>query len=610
MNSWKKIDECLETPWAPGNTDGYERGVLQPLNEYPRPQMVRSGWINLNGLWDYAVSPEQSDCPEVWEGQILVPYALETAASGVKKALLPEERLWYRREFSLPDGWEGRRILLNFEAVDWECRCLINGQDAGFHRGGYLPFSFDITEFLKEGENELILSVWDPTDAHWQQRGKQMLKPRGCFYTATSGIWQTVWMEALPLENHIEHLKMTPDVDKSVLNLSVRSRIEGHLRITVLEGETVIAEVRGSTEELFSLKLDSPRLWSPEDPYLYNLKVELTDGTGDTDGLDQVQSYFAMRKISRGIGSKGHPLFLLNDRPVFLHGPLDQGYWPESGMTPPSEEAILFDLEKTKAMGFNMSRKHIKVEPRRWYYHADRLGLMVIQDMISSNRVGAQDIMYFLFTHHRKDTTQSQYRSVGRAIKESRDDFERELFQMVDHLHNHPSIVIWCPFNEAWGQFDASRIGRAVKDRDSSRLMDEASGWNDQWGGDFLSRHTYVKKLKKPKKKDKRIFFISEYGGYNLQLPGHLWDEKHKFGYRSYKNREALAEAYESLIRDQIIPLVKAGLGGAVYTQISDVEIESNGFYSYDRKICKLEEELVNRLNKEIDNSFRGREEL
>jgi len=599
MESWKRKVERIETPWAE------TVGIESPFNEYPRPQLVRENWENLNGLWDYAVLPKNALTPESWEGKILVPYALETAASGVKRPLLPEERLWYRRSFRIPEGWNESRILLHFEAVDWQCTCIINGREAGRHTGGYVPFSFDITDLLREEENELILSVWDPTDRHWQQRGKQTLKPRGCFYTATSGIWQTVWMEAVPRENHIDRLKLTPCVDSSSLSVEVSAPGECTVRIRASGPEGTVSEIEGLSGRSLELPVPSPRLWSPDDPFLYDLKAELTDGERVIDSAD---SYFAMRKVSSRTGKSGHTRVFLNDTPVFLHGPLDQGYWPESGMTPPSEEAILFDLEKTKALGFNMTRKHIKVEPRRWYYHADRLGLMVIQDMMSTNNFKAQDIINFLLGIHLKDTTRRFYRNSGRKEEESRKDYEQELKQMMDHLHNHPSIVVWCPFNEAWGQFDAARIGAAVKGNDPTRLVDQASGWHDQWEGDFLSRHNYAARLRKPKKGDGRVYFISEYGGCNLQTPGNMWDENRKFGYRSFKNREALAQAYSRLIREQIIPLIKDGLGAAVYTQISDVEIESNGFYSYDRKIAKFDEAFVRDLNREIYRTF-GEEE-
>ncbi|MDC7234085.1 MAG: glycoside hydrolase family 2 TIM barrel-domain containing protein [Spirochaetales bacterium] len=601
MKTWKRIRDGQETPWVP------ERADAIPLEEYPRPQMVRSDWYCLNGLWEYAVCCRELEHPKDWDGEILVPFALETAASGVKRPLLPEDRLWYRRTFAIREHWKGKRILLNFEAVDWECRCLVNGHEAGFHRGGYVPFSFDISPFLKEGENELILSVWDPTDSHWQQRGKQVLNPKMCFYTATSGIWQTVWMEAVPMENSIESLKMTPDADASILELTVCAREAGEIRIRALTGSSVVAECRGISGEPLELHMDHPELWSPDNPFLYDLEIELVSPAGG-QVTDRVESYFAMRKISRAPGRTGDATVFLNDEPVFLHGPLDQGYWPESGMTAPSEEALLFDLEKSRSLGFNMIRKHIKVECRRWYYHADRLGLMIIQDMMCSGFEGNRNLLYFTLGQRVNDTRKRHQRIANRSTQESREDFERELGEVMNHLHNYPSIVIWCPFNESWGQFDASRIGGIVKKRDPSRLVDETSGWFDQWGGDFLSRHIYIRKLRKPRKKDSRVFFISEYGGYNLQVQGHLWDENHKFGYRMYKNREALEAAYTSLIRNQLIPLIERGLGAAVYTQMSDVEIESNGYFTYDRKVCKMDEGLILQLNRDIYAAFKGRE--
>jgi beta-galactosidase/beta-glucuronidase len=357
------------------------------------------------------------------------------------------------------------------------------------------------------------------------------------------------------------------------------------------------------------LPVPKPRLWCPEDPFLYDLKAEILDGSRV---IDSVESYFGMRAFSTVVGASGRERIALNGKPIFLHGPLDQGYWPDGGMTPPSDDAMIFDVENTLQLGFNMTRKHVKVEPRRWYYHADRLGLIVIQDMVSGGKDTLTDkeiVLVVALNWHRKDTSKRALEKAWRNTAESREDFERELFEVLEHLRSVPCIGIWVPFNESWGQFDAARIAELVKQRDPSRLVDHASGWHDQGAGDFNSRHTYMIKLRRPSKRDRRIYFISEYGGYNLQEKDHLWDEQSRFGYKMFKGKEALAEAYRRLIQEQLIPLIPRGLGAAVYTQLSDVEIESNGLFTYDRKILKIDRERIRALNREVYEAFEAVEE-
>ncbi|MFT7130810.1 MAG: beta-galactosidase/beta-glucuronidase [Gammaproteobacteria bacterium] len=614
MSTWKQASVQITTPWASDVDSNC------PLPEYPRPQMTRNRWTNLNGLWDYRITDKDAAVPTQFSGEILVPYAIESALSGVKKSLSPNRQIWYRRTFKTEENSKNKRTLLHFEAVDWYCRCYINGHFAGDHQGGYLPFFFDITDYLNgendEENNELVVSVWDPTDSHWQQKGKQVEIPNTIYYTATSGIWQTVWLETVDKKNHIIDLKITPSVDKEKVLVSVTSRADGRVNIYVKKNDITLSEAQGAARTnnqhnssvSLEVAVSKPQLWSPKTPFLYDLVIELYEG--DTV-IDSINSYFGMRSITTAQGDSGHTRMLLNDEPIFLHGPLDQGYWPESGMTPATDEALIFDLKQTKALGFNMTRKHIKIESRRWYYHADRLGLIVIQDMVNGGKNSAslpETLSTMANGKKKSDTTKRFYQRAWRESAESRLDFENESSAMIDHLFNATSILIWVPFNESWGQFDAARIAQEVKTRDPSRLVDHASGWFDQGAGDFCSRHTYVMKLKKPPRKDTRVYFISEYGGYNCQIDGHLWDSGSKFGYKMLKNTGALEEAYTALIRQQLIPLITKGLGAAVYTQFSDVEIESNGLFSYDRKVLKIPASTLNTLNNEIYDAFRNRE--
>jgi len=592
----------IASPWAPTNKKE------KPLPEYPRPLMLRENWQSLNGEWDYAITAKDAEQPEDFQERILVPFAIETAASGACIKLLPEQKLWYRRELPNLEAMVGKRIILNFGAVDWRCSCFINGKPAGEHQGGYLPFSFDITEYLSEARNELILSVWDPTDRGFQQRGKQTLIPGTIYYTATSGIWQTVWIEAVPAENHIISYKVSADIDEGSIELLVNTDNPAEVDVKITAAGEITAEQRIPTGIPVTIKIKSPRLWSPETPFLYDLDFKLCHPEGD-----EVKGYFAFRKITAETGASGKKRIFLNNKPLFLHAPLDQGYWPESGMTPPSDEAMLFDIRRAKELGFNSIRKHIKIEPERWYYHADRLGMLVIQDMVSGGKNMAGNLRTaaaMVLNIQKKDSSTKALRAAGRIDEENREEFEGELKAMLDHLHNHPSIIMWVPFNESWGQFDAGRIGKFVEDADRSRLVDRVSGWFDQGGGNFRSRHTYIIKLKKPPARDERIYFISEYGGYNLSEEGHLWDDKRKFGYRSYKTNNELAGAYTQLIRGELIPLIQKGLGGAVYTQLYDVEIETNGLFTYDRRILKIDEKLLLELNSEIYEEFSRYEEI
>ncbi len=577
MTAWQPIPGQLITRW------GTEVTPENAWQEYPRPQLVRSQWVNLNGLWDYAIAPLEMERVQEYTGQILVPFPLESALSGVKRALQPDERLWYRRRFSIPGAWSGKRVLLHIGAADWQATAWLNGQPLGKHQGGYMPFQFELTQALKSGENELVISVWDPTDTHWQARGKQVLQPKGIWYTAVSGIWQTVWLEAVP-ETYLSRLKIIPELDSG--SVLVQPRLDGPeaerltVHVTVLEQGKPIASSEGSSGQVLSLEIPDPHPWSPGDPYLYDLILEM--------GNDRVESYFGMRKFSLGQDAQGRMRLCLNNQPLFQYGPLDQGYWPDGLYTPPSAVAMRFDLEQIKALGCNMLRKHVKVEPARFYYDCDRLGLIVWQDMPNGAKpVGdLPSVWAVLFGSRRKD---ANYRHAGRSDPAARQDFKGELREMVDHLHNFACIGMWVPFNEGWGQFDANKIAAWLAGYDPTRPVDHASGWYDQGGGDCKSFHVYFKVLPLVKAEQKRAVVLSEFGGYALKLEGHLWNPEAEFGYRKYETSEALTEAYLELLEKQLKPWVDAGLSAAIYTQTTDVEIEVNGYLTYDRAVEKMD---------------------
>lgn len=566
-----------------------------PLPEYPRPQFVRPDWINLNGYWEYAIRPENGPMPQKYDGQILVPFCVESALSGVQRALLPNEKLWYRCSFEVP-ALKEQRLLLHFGAVDHSCELWLNGEKLGSHTGGFLPFSFDITLQAKPGQNELILAVQDPSDSGLQQRGKQVLKPGGIWYTASSGIWQTVWLEMVP-ESYLNSVKMTPNLEAEELSLSVqvfgkKDESLSWRAVASIDGEE-ITRGHAQVDEGIHLKISNPRLWSPDSPSLYDL--ELTLYCGDMQ-IDRVQSYFAMRSFGKMRDAQGYWRFALNGKPLFLFGPLDQGYWPESLITPPSEEAILFDLEYSKAIGCNMVRKHCKVEPLRYYAACDRLGLIVWQDMPNGGYKypDAMAVITMFTGLHRNDRTAlGRY---GRGDAANRKAFLEELLGMVEHLYNVPSLGVWVPFNEAWGQFEAIKVSNWLKELDPSRLVDHASGWFDQGGGDFQSRHVYVKPLS-ASQPDERILAVTEFGGYSLKNPGHDWDEQKTFGYKLVKSKEALMRSYTKLITAQLMPLIPKGMSAAIYTQLSDVETETNGYLSYDRKVIKMPSEDLKALH-------------
>lgn len=580
----------IRTPWF----DKVDRRL--PLAEYPRPQFERKDWICLNGEYDYAVTGDTADAPKKYDGKILVPFSVESELSGVGKALLPEQRLWYRRKFTVGKEFSGKEALLHFGAVDWQCSVWVNGKLVGEHTGGYNPFTFNITDVITEGENELVVKVFDPTDAGHQQRGKQILVTKGFWYTATSGIWQTVWLE--PVNRcRIDSLRLVPDIDEGVIRINIKRTCKcgGKLYAKVLEGDKVVFD--SEIADKAAIPVPDARLWRPEDPFLYTLLLTL-DCNGEKD---EVSSYFGMRKFSIVKDSAGIPRLGLNNKPYFQRGLLDQGYWPESQLTPPTDEAMIFDIEKMKELGYNMLRKHIKEEPLRWYYHCDRLGMLVWQDMISGGQYIGNVLAGVLpnINIHVKD---SKYKSFKRDKPEWRQEFKDELFGMIDNLYNCVSVCCWVPFNEGWGQFDAKEIGTAIKNYDPSRFVDHASGWHDQGGPEFKSIHKYILPVHAPtaRRTAGRPIVLSEYGGYSWNIVEHAWNPKRSFGYIMFKNSEKLSAAYKRLHESQVIPLINKGLCATVYTQVSDVEFEVNGIYSYDRKILKLDADTVRAVNAKL----------
>lgn len=551
-----------------------------PLPEYPRPQLRRESCLNLNGPWEYAIT-RGSDEPEEYDGEIIVPFAPESELSGVGRTLQPGEYLWYRRDLVLPEGFNVGLVLLHFGAVDQTAHVWVNGREACSHSGGFLGFSADITELLyAEGEaNELVVCVTDDTDKGYHPRGKQKLKPGGIWYTPVSGIWQTVWCESVP-EEHIRALYITPHVDQGSVELFVDG--EGPCRALI---DGMAYDFYAGTPALLRLG-DEVHLWSPEDPYLYELSLAL--------GEDRVESYFAMRSFSVEADSEGVKRLCLNGKPYFHNGLLDQGWWPDGLYTAPSDEALRFDIEAAKAMGFNMLRKHVKVEPLRWYYHCDRLGMLVWQDMPNGGGSYNPAVISapLLTGWHMKD---SKYGAFGRKDERGRAEFTEELREMVTQLYNCPCIAMWVPFNEGWGQFDAEKNVAAILELDAARTIDHASGWHDQGIGDFKSLHVYFDDYRYAPDKQGRCVILTEFGGYAFAVEGHTADVK-PFGYKKFKSAAELRRGITLLYDGQIRPAVKKGLSAAVYTQLTDVEGELNGLITYDRRELKIPAEAVARM--------------
>ena len=580
--------DSLKTRWAAEVTP---ENVWQ---EYPRPQMVRDNWLNLNGLWGYAIL-SKGQWVDKYDGKILVPFCIESSLSGVQKYVGKDNELWYQREFEVPSKWNGKRILLHFGAVDWKCDVWVNDIKVGSHTGGYTPFSIDITQALKKKGNVLKVRVWDPTDQGEQPCGKQHVKPHGIWYTPVTGIWQTVWLEPVN-ENHIVDLKIVPDIDnKSII---VKPEIanpssDNMLEIKVYRGEKLgdIIESGAKSIDLESVEIGMPdevTLWSPDNPFLYNMQVTLRKGD---KVVDQVTTYFAMRKFSTAKDENGIVRLQLNNEPIFMFGPLDQGWWCDGLYTAPCDEALAYDIQKTKDFGFNMIRKHVKVEPARWYYHCDRLGVIVWQDMPSGGRgPGWVTDRYF-------------DGALSRRTAESEATYKKEWKEIIDYLYSVPSIGVWVPFNESWGQFKTPEIVEWTKAYDPSRLVNPASGGNHYPVGDILDLHNYP---------DPDMYFydasranvLGEYGGIGRKIEGHTWVPSKGWGYVEYDTEEKVTDTYVEYA-NKLLNLIPHGFSAAVYTQTTDCEVELNGLMTYDRDVVKLNEERIREINLKISNYFK-----
>ena len=581
---WKPAGDKIKTAWAekidPNNV----------LPEYPRPIMERDKWQNLNGLWDYAILPMGQQEPQTFDGKILVPFAVESSLSGVQKELGKGKELWYRRTFMIPSDWKNKNIILHFGAVDWKAEVYLNNIKIGTHTGGYIPFSFDVTPFLTSGNQKLVVKVWDPTSDSSIPRGKQVTNPHGIWYTPVSGIWQTVWLE--PVNNkHIVGVTPITDVDNNNLKVKVctkNTEPSDIVEVKLKDNNKVIASAKGVAGQILDIAVPNAKLWSPESPFLYDLDVVIIERG---KSVDKVSSYAAMRKVSKKRDANGIIRMQLNNKDIFHFGPLDQGWWPDGLYTAPTDEALKYDIVKTKDFGYNMIRKHVKVEPARWYTHCDRLGILVWQDMPNGDQGPNWDM------HHYFDG-----KEVTRSI-ESEQNFRKEWKEIMDYLMPYPSITVWVPFNEAWGQFKTQEITEWTQYYDPSRLVNSASGGNHYLKvGDILDFHKYPSP-ELMMYDNERIAVVGEYGGIGMPLTGHLWQPDKNWGYVQFKSAKEVTDEYVKY-GQQLLELVKKGISGGVYTQTTDVEGEVNGLITYDRKVIKVEEDRIRKINQEISNSL------
>lgn len=578
--TWKPAGDKIMTEW------GENIDPNNVLPEYPRPQLVRGEWINLNGLWDYAIKPANEEMPEIFDGKILVPFAVESALSGVGKSVGEDDALWYSREFKLPKEWKNSRIRLNFGAVDWKAEVYVDDKFVGEHKGGYAPFAFDITDSLsKKKTHKLVVKVTDGTDSAFQPRGKQVANPNGIWYTAVTGIWQTVWMEPVN-EVVVESYSAKADIEKSILNVRAIARgakVGDDCLIELIENGEVISSANGAD---VILNVENPKLWSPDSPHLYDLRITISR---NGEILDQVMGYAAMREISVVVDKKGYKRMALNGEPLFQYGTLDQGWWPDGLYTAPTDEALKFDIEKTKEFGFNMIRKHVKVEPARWYWHCDHIGMLVWQDMpnIHDNSLGKWGRRHY---DEGIDTP---------VPNEWKDNYCKEWKEIIQTNEVFPSIVMWVPFNEAWGQFNTEEIVQYTKFLDDTRLVNYASGGNFvRCSGDVLDLHNYPNPAMYLFDKD-YVNVMGEYGGIGFPVEGHLWQTDKNWGYIQYKSADEVADTYEEYA-NELIGFVKKGFSGAIYTQTTDVEGEVNGLMTYDRKVIKLDVDRINAINSKV----------
>ncbi|ULQ53180.1 glycoside hydrolase family 2 protein [Flavihumibacter fluvii] len=583
--NWKSVPGHIQTTW------GEQLDHKNPLPEYPRPQMVRPNWKNLNGLWQYAITPVAQDkVPAAMEGVILVPFAVESSLSGVGRKVGKDSVLWYSMQTEITAAQRKGRVLLHFGAVDWQCTVFVNGQQAGVHEGGYDPFNIDITTLLSKNKLQSIaVKVWDPTNDGPQPVGKQMIKAQGIWYTSVTGIWQTVWLETVPTD-FIVATQQIPDIDKGQLSLDVQLNnfLPGdEIQVNIESDQAAKEKVTGTTTRI-TLPVRNPKLWSPDAPYLYDLTISLVR-KGKV--VDHINSYFAMRKISVARDANGVKRMLLNNKFLFQFGPLDQGWWPDGLYTAPTDEALRFDIERTKQLGFNMIRKHVKVEPARWYAHCDKIGMLVWQDMPNGDdgsrwepRPGIDGLGTEM---ERTPASENIYRKEWSAIRKA--------------LFNFPCIVVWVPFNEAWGQFKTAEIAKWTADEDASRLVNSASGGNFYGAGDIMDLHNYPEPaMPNPKLfGEKQVLVLGEFGGLGLPINDHVWTPQKNWGYQTFTNSSELFNRYDELVK-RIPAMITNGLSAAIYTQTTDVENETNGIFTYDRKVLKMPETKFRAANQAL----------